>query len=312
MSEPVYRVPPTVVHANLPMALNKTPWTRREEVMQPVWSAGVTGKGCICINLDTGYRPHPSLPVPKAVRNFTGSNRSDVTDNHGHGNHTIGSNVGRDGLSAAPEADLKVGKVLGDGGGGTNTTAGLEWAAKEEGDVVSCSWGANTTQVDSRTQRALEAIEESGKWIFFAAGNEGYRGWNTVGSPASSPNCVAVASVTEAGAPSGFSSGGPRVDVAAGGSYILSCGLKGNLVVMSGTSMACPTFCSDAILLRQTMKRLGMSVYLKSRGLVEFFKSENFLKDAGPVGRDPRYGEGISITSQNIINWIKARITEFA
>jgi hypothetical protein len=79
---------------------------------------------------------------------------------------------------------------------------------------------------------------------------------------------------------------------------------------MSGTSMATPTAVGDLLLLRQVMKALGMTVYLDSRGLVKFLTSEEFLKDAGPVGRDPRFGDGI-ITTANILAWIAAKQPEF-
>lgn len=279
--------------------------------MQPIWDAGIDGRNCTVINLDTGWTRHVDLPTPIAARNFTGGASSDVTDRHGHGNHTIGSSVGRNGIGAAPGASLKVGKVLGDTGGGSNTTAGLLWAAAEQGDIVSCSWGSDTTFVDQRTEAALKSIESSGKWIFFAAGNAGFNGRNSVGSPASSPNCIAVSAINQDGSPSGFSSGGPRVDIAGGGAQIISAGLRNNRTSMSGTSMACPTVAGACTLLRQTFKMLGMSVYLDSRGLVKFLLSEEFLRDAGVPGRDPRYGEGV-ITVEQILRWIEAKRPEFA
>lgn len=311
-AEPIYTIPPDlVVHDNIMCAAASTPWTLPPAVFNPIWEL-FDGRGCICINLDTGYRKHVDLPEPIAVRNFTGGAASDVTDRHGHGNHTIGSAVGRNGIGGAPGAQLKVGKVLGDNGSGGNTTAGLRWAAAEEGDVISCSWGSDTTQVDSGTQSALRSCEDSGKWVLFAAGNAGYRqGWNTIGSPASSIHCAAVVSIDQNGNPSGFSSGGPRADFAAGGGMIISAGLNNNRVIMSGTSMATPTAAGALLLLRQCMKMLGMDVYFDSRGLVKFLTSEQFLKDAGVKGRDPRYGEGI-VTVDQIVSWVNARRLEFA
>lgn len=305
MTNPIYGIPPDhKIHTDLIAVQGARPWTNPEELMEQLKAAKITGKGCICINLDTGYRKHNALPEPLAVKNFTGSSQS-VLDNHGHGTHTIGSNVGRNGYSAAPEADIKVGKVLGDSGNGSNTVAGLLWAAEQEGDIVSCSWGGGSS-VDSSTQNALKEIEESGKWSFFAAGNAGYNGSvSTVIAPGLSLNTVCVASHNQDLSPSGFSSGGPRVDIIAGGGMILSTGINGpdSTAIMSGTSMATPTAASAALLLRQVMKMLGMKTALTSRGLVAFLKSEEFLKDAGPVGRDNRFGEGIVITNQNIVTW---------
>lgn len=309
-SEPIYTITPTIVHTRMIAAMNAVPWTRKPEVMKPIWDAGITGRECIGINLDTGYKKHPLLPDPLESRNFTTTNPSDIEDRHGHGNHCIGSMMGRNGIGGAPEAKLKVGKVLGDSGGGSNTTAGLDWAARQEGDVVSCSWGSSSQgSVDSRTEAALRRIEESGKWVVFAAGNEGYRGWDSIGTPADSQHCLAVTSIDAQGKPSSFSSGGPRADVAAGGSQILSCGIRENLVFMSGTSMACPTMAADLLLLRQVLKMLGMTTAMTSRGLVKFLSSESFLKDAGPAGRDPSYGEGITVTSEMILKWIASKLS---
>lgn len=309
MTQPIYGIPPDLNrHVGVMVAQASKPWTRPESVMQPIWKGGITGKGCVCINLDTGYRKHPVLPEPLKVKNFTGGSDSNVMDNNGHGVHTQSSSVGRDGIGGAPEADLIVGKVLGDNGNGSNTVAGLRWAASQEGDVLSCSWGGGNS-VDSSTEAALRDIEDSGCWIVFAAGNSGYRGNSTVIAPGLSRNCLCVASIDSNESPSGFSSGGPAVDLAAGGGNIVGAGLRNDLVLMSGTSMATPTAAGDLLLLRQCMKKLGMKVKMTSRQLLAFLTSEAFLKDAGPLGRDPRYGNGI-VTSANILNWINAQLAK--
>jgi len=309
MTQPIYGVPPdTYVHTNVMVMQGATPWTRPPALMQPVWDAGIDGRGCIGISLDTGWKAHPSLPEPLDGKNFTGGGSSNITDRHSHGVHTIGSMAGRNGIGGAPGAGIKVGKVLGDNGSGSNTIAGLDWAADQEGDVVNCSWGGGQS-VDSGTERAMKRIVESGKWLLFSGGNSGFNGSNTVIAPAISPTNVAVSSTNQDGSLSGFSSGGPAIDLAAGGGGIISCGLNNDLVLMSGTSMASPTAAGDLLLLRQAMKQLGMDVYMGMRELVAFLRSEEFLKDAGPVGRDPRFGDGVVIVSKNIITWILAKTT---
>lgn len=309
MNEPIYGIPPdTVVHHDLIVVQGATPWTRPPDLMQPIWDAGIDGRGCIGINLDTGWRKHVDLPEPIAGRNFTGGNAGDITDRHGHGNHTIGSILGRNGIGGAPGADLKVGKVLGDNGSGSNTVAGLNWAAEQEGDVVSCSWGGGNS-VGASTEAALRRIVDSGKWCLFAAGNAGYNGRSTVIAPGLSPTVLAVSSINSDNSLSGFSSGGPAVDLAAGGGQIISAGLNNDRRLMSGTSMATPTAAGDLLLLRQVFKRLGMVTYLTSAGLIDFLRSEEFLIDAGPSGIDPMYGAGI-ITSRNILNWIASKVKD--
>jgi len=304
--EPVCSIPPDTVVDPMICDATSRPWTIDARIKR-LNEAGIDGRGITFINLDTGYKRHVLLPEPLSGRNFTTSNPSDVMDRHGHGNHTIGSNCGRDGLSACPAASFRVGKVLGDSGSGSNTVAGLNWAASEDGDIVSCSWGGGSS-VGSSTTAALKRIEESGKWCLFSAGNSGFNSSNTVIAPALSPLNIAVAASDRNGNPAGFSSGGPAVDLIAGGVGILSCGIRSatEIVSMSGTSMSCPTLASLLGMLRQAMLQMGYSTQMTSRELMKWLASEDFIKDAGPIGRDPRFGEGF-IRPEHILTWIESR-----
>jgi len=304
--EPGYGIPPDEGPVVQIMDTQSRPWTVDERIKR-INEAGIDGREIIFVNLDTGYRRHALLSEPVYGRNFTGGSASNVLDNHGHGNHTIGSNCGRDGLSACPKANFAVIKVLGDNGSGGNTVAGLDDAARIEGDIVSCSWGGGGS-VGSSTTAALKRIEESGKWCLFSAGNSGYNGSNTVIAPALSPHNIAVAASDVRGNPAGFSSGGPTVDLIAGGVGIISCGIRSpaDLVSMSGTSMSCPTLASVLGLLRQVFRQMGYSTKMTSRELVQWLVSEDFIKDAGPIGKDPRFGHGF-VKPEHILTWIEKR-----
>lgn len=309
---PIYGIPDAILHTNL-QPLAPSPWTRPRAVWDPIWKAGLTGKGITCCIADTGCHEHPDLPEMKFHAIFTGE--SSIRDGNGHGIHCSGSVVGRNGLSAAPEADFGHVKVLSNSGSGSNTVAGLRWVADNADryniEILSCSWGGGSS-VDQSTEAALRALEDQGIWIFFAAGNSGYNGRNTVISPALSKHNVAVSSITETGAPSGFSSGGPAVDIAAGGSYIVSCNTRGGYATMSGTSMATPTLASDCTVLRQVMKREGMDVHMNSRELVQWIASEDFLKDGGIPGDDPRYGKGAINLQARILGFIQQKALKYA
>lgn len=315
MSEPIFSIPPDhKVHTDMVPLAGAKPWTRPPEVWEPIWASGIDGRGQVAAVLDTGVRSHDLLPKPIEERSFTGEA---VDDGNGHGTHCAGSVLGRAGIGGAPAADLVVGKVLSNRGSGSNTAAGLHWVADlvERGvpiGVCSNSWGGGSS-VGSSTTEALRRLESLGVWVFFAAGNSGYNGRNTVIAPGISPHNVCVSSITETGAPSGFSSGGPAVDIADGGSQILSCGIRGRseLVFMSGTSMATPTAAGSFVLLRQIMQKLGMDVNMTSRELVQFVTSEKFLKDAGAPGDDPRYGEGI-VTMHVVDSWIQKKALELS
>lgn len=309
--EPIYGIPPDEGPIESVLDAQSRPWTVDERIRR-INEAGIDGREIVFINLDTGYRRHELLPEPVYGRNFTTNSPSDVTDRHGHGNHTIGSNCGRDGLSACPKANFAVIKVLGDNGSGSNTVAGLNDAARIDGDIVSCSWGGGGS-VGASTTAALKRIEESGKWCLFSAGNSGFRGANTVIAPALSPHNIAVAAADRNGNPAGFSSGGPTVDLIAGGVGIVSCGIRSpsDLVSMSGTSMSCPTLASVLGLLRQVLKQMGYSTQMTSRELMEWLDSEDFIADAGPIGKDPRFGKGF-IKVENILTWIEKRALSWA
>jgi len=311
MKQPIYGIPPDTKIEMISLAPGDRPWTVDERIKK-INAAGITGREIIFINLDTGYKKHSLLPEPLFSANVTGGSSSDVTDRHGHGSHTIGSNCGRDGLSSCPEANFKVVKVLGDNGSGGNTIAGLDIAAQQLGDIVSCSWGGGGS-VDSGTTAALKRIESSGKWCFFSAGNSGYNGSNTVISPALSPYNIAVAASDSSGNPAGFSSGGPAVDLIAGGVGIISCGIRSEieLISMSGTSMSCPTIASVFGLLRQVLRQMGYSTKMTSRELMTWLSSEDFIKDAGPIGKDNRFGNGF-IKVENILTWIEKRALSWA
>ena len=309
--EPIYGIPPDTQIEIVPLDALSRPWTIDARI-RAINAAGIDGRMIHFVNLDTGYRRHSLLPEPKYGRNFTSGSASDVLDRHGHGNHTIGSNCGRDGLSACPAADFSVIKVLGDNGSGGNTNAGLDDAARIEGDIVSCSWGGGRS-VAAITTASLKRIEESGKWCLFSAGNSGYNGANTVISPALSPHNIAVAASDRNGNPAGFSSGGPTVDLIAGGVGIVSCGIRSatELVSMSGTSMSCPTLASVLGLLRQVLRQMGYTTQMTSRGLMEWLASEDFIRDAGPIGKDPRFGMGF-VKPEHILNWIEKRALTWA
>lgn len=285
-------------------------WQIDDRLLERLEDLGMTGKNSGIINLDTGYRPHERLPTPQHSKNFTGGGSS-VLDRHGHGNHTIGSNVGRGGISYAPEGEIAVGKVLGDSGSGGNTTSGVYWAAEvarkdRRFKILSCSWGGG--QRSTYADPALRACEDEYLWVFFSAGNSG-RGRNTVISPADSAHAVAVGAHDRNFNRSSFSSTGPEVAISAGGSQIVSCGLRGtDLRTMSGTSMSCPSAASVALLLRNAMERLGMVIPKTTKDLEAWLGSEDFLKDAGEVGRDPEFGHGI-ITMENVLQWIEERLT---
>ena len=213
-------------------------------------------------------------------------------DDHGHGSHVAGTIAGDAGVlgihdgfdGMAPAARL----VVQDGGFGLDDCAdlpglgcplrslepvlGQAWA--QGARIHSNSWGdeENLTPYGRYTERTADADrfvwEHPDMLVLFAAGNEGWRGDDTIASPSTGKNVVSVGATTDAElaplCPASFSSRGwtqdgrIKPDVVAPGQGVASAAT--NFVVgapscgwfgLSGTSMACPTAAGLAALVRQ-------------------------------------------------------------
>jgi subtilisin family serine protease len=239
------------------------------------WDAGYRGDGVEVAILDTGVDSgHPDLAGQLAqVRDFT-SSPSGIRDVHGHGTHVASIIAGTGASSAgthtgvAPEADLFVGKVLGDDGYGFDSEiiAGMEWAAAEGADVVNMSLGGGASDGTDPLSMAVDAIsKESGTLFVVAAGNDGAD--ETVATPSVAASALSVAAVDRNEALAPFSSRGPRIgdsglkpDISAPGVGIEAARASGTSMgtpvdqyytAASGTSMAAPHVAGAAALLAQ-------------------------------------------------------------
>jgi subtilisin family serine protease len=245
------------------------------------WEAGYTGEGVTVAVLDSGLdRTHPDLDdVVVGAKDFTGSGNTD--DLYGHGTHvasiTLGSGDASDGTNrgVAPGADLLVGKVLNEFGGGEMSWIidGMEWAAGEGADVVNMSLGEfeNYTDGTDPTSVALDTLSaRHGTLFVVAAGNDGAYG--TVATPGAASSALTVGAVDDADDVATFSSRGPRAldqaikpDVTAPGVEIVAAravGTKpesgtGEYVAWSGTSMAAPHVAGAAAVLKQARPDLS-------------------------------------------------------
>ncbi|WP_433409282.1 S8 family peptidase [Saccharomonospora azurea] len=237
------------------------------------WDSGHTGKGVRVAVLDTGIdADHPDLKdAVVEAKDFTGSGSPD--DGQGHGTHVAGIITG-DGAASdgkyqgvAPDAELVVGKVLDDGGGGQESwiLAGMEWAA-ENASVVNMSLGGNATDGTDPMSQALNRLtEETGTLFVVAAGNSGAD--ESVSTPGTADAALTVGAVAKDDQLAPFSSRGPRVgdgaikpDVTAPGVDIAAAQADGTqlgepagdgYVTASGTSMASPHVAGAAALLAQ-------------------------------------------------------------
>jgi serine protease len=123
---------------------------------------------------------------------------------------------------------------------------GIVYAADNGANIINCSWGGGGF---SRYENdAVQYATQKGALVVAAAGNDGL--YQTVFTPASYDNVLAVASTGGGDFKSDFSNYGPYVGVSAPGTNIVSTWFKGEYTWESGTSMACPCAAGVAALVK--------------------------------------------------------------
>ena len=193
--------------------------------------------------LDTGISNHPDLAGRVTLAKDFTSSASGTNDIVGHGTHTAGTiaaatnnSIGVAGVAFG--SSLLVGKVLGDDGIGSISSVanGVVWATDNGAKVISMSLGADVA-CPTAMQDAITYAWNKGVVVVAAAGNDGVARPNT---PSNCTNAVPIGAVDSNDAKPGFSNYGSQVPVSAPGSMVLSTGLNGEYIWMSGTSMATP------------------------------------------------------------------------
>ncbi len=174
-----------------------------------IWDAGYGGGSVRCAVLDTGIdREHPDfLERIVAFKNFSTEGSADRI---GHGTHVAGivCGAGSKFRGVAPDANLVVGKVLGqDGGDDTDVIAGLSWASKQGVQVMNLSLGGDGGPEDSLS-RECNALVKEGFLICVAAGNSG-PGRSTIHSPGSASGVITVGAVDKERSLTFYSARGP-------------------------------------------------------------------------------------------------------
>jgi subtilisin family serine protease len=217
-----------------------------------------SGKGIKVAVLDTGFDlQHPDFTGRKVTaQSFVGG--ASAQDGHGHGTHCIGTSCGPKSPGTGPrygvahEAEIFVGKVLGDNGSGSDSgiIAGINWAVTNGCEVISMSLGADVAQVHPPYTVVGKRALDSGSLIVAAAGNNADRrvgNFGFVGPPANSPFIMAVGALDQKLEMAFFSartlpgSRGGQVDIAGPGFQVYSSWpMPTRYKSISGTSMATP------------------------------------------------------------------------
>ena len=231
-------------------------WQHSNIGSEIAWNAGYTGQGVKVGIIDTGINSQHEDFSGKIANSFNAVGGSpdfettDVTDNQGHGTHVAGivaaaANNGRYGCGVAPEAELYILKVS-DGRTMTDDDIlraiqkSLEWKL----DVVNMSLGGpgETKVYDKPFNDGLR----QGTLFFVSAGNESS---NIKNIPASNSQVICIAATDQNNQRASFSTFGSWVDFSAPGVDIPSTSKDGGMVLMSGTSMACPVATGEAAVL---------------------------------------------------------------
>jgi subtilisin family serine protease len=258
--------------------LDEIQWNVQRVHADSVWeSLGITGESTVVANLDSGvdwehpylkdrYRGYTGKPFVEHDGNWYCATDEGYTypgDGHGHGTHTMGTMVGQDGIGVAPGARWIAAKIF-DNQGFTYDSwihDGFQWVLAPNGDpalapdVVNNSWG-NAASGNEQFRPDVQALRAAGIVPLFSAGNDGPAS-ETIGSPASLQESLAVGATDRDDLIARFSSRGPspwgetKPEVSAPGVDILSTRPGGAFGTLQGTSMAVPHVASIAALVRQ-------------------------------------------------------------
>ncbi|MGB3761928.1 MAG: S8 family serine peptidase [Ornithinimicrobium sp.] len=238
--------------------------------------SGFTGQGIKVAVLDTGMDlEHPDFDG-RAITHQSFVAGETAQDGHGHGTHCIGTSLGS--LSeqgrrygVAHDAEIFVGKVLGDQGSGSDAgiLAGINWAVTNGCAVISMSLGADVEEPHPPYTVAGERALAAGTLIIAAAGNNADRPGNPgfVGAPANSPSIMAVGALDSGLQVARFSARstpvrGGQVDVAGPGVAVYSSWpMPDRYNTISGTSMATPHAAGVAALWAEATGRRGLELW---------------------------------------------------
>ena len=133
---------------------------------------------------------------------------------------------------------------------------GINWAIEHDVDVISCSWGALSSEIlDNAIQNALtNGRHGKGCVVVFAAGNDSI---DSISYPA---NCndkiLVVGAIDSTGVKATSSNYGTGLDLVAPGVRILSTVLNDTVGYKDGTSMACPHVAGVAALILERNSEL--------------------------------------------------------
>ena len=281
---------------------------------------GARGKGVKIGILDTGIdASHPDLADKVsafAEFDFLGQEISATArDSDSHGTHCagtiLGGNVSGRSIGMAPESTLAAALVLDGerGGSDAQVLAGIDWALKQQVDVISMSLGGLTMDAETPptyTEAILTCIEQ-GVPVVAAIGNEGHQ---TTGSPGNDLFALSIGATDSMDRAAGFSGGRTQIiresnyldpnvlplpytkpDLSAPGVAVFSSVPEGKWAAFSGTSMATPHVSGAIAQLLSSTNIRDLTEGTERAILIQDLITGSVV-DCGESGQDQRYGFG--------------------
>lgn len=266
------------------------------------WKHGYRGQGVNVAVIDSGIDSKNSDELGGALQSrktfVTGS--TNVDDQVGHGTHVAGIIAAREngiqGTGIAPKANLYGLKIGAERIEDTYIIGALNWAAKNDIDVINMSLGGNVkTNV---FDEALEKLYQKGVVVVSSAGNDG-------GYQYTYPSCckhvICVASTTVKNEPSDFTNKSDMVDVSAPGSDIWSTSnTSTDYVMKSGTSMACPVVTGEVAVMLSSGKYDQYTGSAKVDAIEKDLKKSAIKVGAGMGAGIPYLPKALSIDTDSM------------
>jgi thermitase len=215
---------------------------------------------------------------------------NNTNDGMGHGTHVAGIAVGLtyNGIGIAGIASgckIMPVKVLDDDGNGSDADIieGIKYATDHGAQVINMSLGGPETS--NAMQDAVNYAISHGVNVVAAAGNEN----GPIGTPGNCKGVITVGAIERNGKRASYSDFGPKLDVVAPGSDILSTYIGGTgpsgYTYFSGTSMAAPFVSGVAALIKAVNPNLSPAT------VTDIIRRS--ATDLGVPGFDDYYGYGL-------------------
>ncbi|BCL15699.1 type VII secretion-associated serine protease mycosin [Micromonospora sagamiensis] len=253
-----------------------------------------TGEGVTVAVIDTGvYAEHPDLAgrVLDGTR-LIGRDDKGKVDERNHGTGVAGLIAARGGgrgraLGIAPGARILPVTVATNTFAGSNLPEGIRYAVDHGATVVNISNGGPTTS--SALTDAVRYAQSKDVVVVAAAGNA-EQGDTGVLYPARLPGVIAVGATGRDGEPWSGGTRGEQIAITAPGVDVSTTAgrwsdlTEGGYVTVDGTSAAAPLVAGAAALIRARYPEASAAEVVN--------RLVSTARDAGPPGRDDRYGFG--------------------